>query len=112
MATGTAVDVVMPQMGVSVSEGTVTKWLKSVGDQVDAGLARPAQHDAAAADIGEAGVRKQRIVDARGNIRRAVVAATDRVGLKARGTRAPRSDAARPLSFSGLLCATGATIVP
>jgi len=26
----------MPQMGVSVSEGTVTKWLKSVGDHVDA----------------------------------------------------------------------------
>jgi 2-oxoglutarate dehydrogenase E2 component (dihydrolipoamide succinyltransferase) len=36
MATGTAVDVVMPQMGVSVSEGTITKWLKQVGDQVDA----------------------------------------------------------------------------
>jgi pyruvate dehydrogenase E2 component (dihydrolipoamide acetyltransferase) len=34
MATGTAVDVVMPQMGVSVSEGTVTKWLKEVGDAV------------------------------------------------------------------------------
>ncbi len=29
-----AVDVVMPQMGVSVSEGTVTKWLKSVGDPI------------------------------------------------------------------------------
>ena len=36
MATGTAVDVVMPQMGVSVSEGTVTKWLKSPGDSVEA----------------------------------------------------------------------------
>src|SRR4051812_32297245 len=36
MATGTAVDVVMPQMGVSVSEGTVTKWLKNVGDTVAA----------------------------------------------------------------------------
>jgi 2-oxoglutarate dehydrogenase E2 component (dihydrolipoamide succinyltransferase) len=35
MAT-TAVDVVMPQMGVSVSEGTITKWNKQVGDQVDA----------------------------------------------------------------------------
>jgi 2-oxoglutarate dehydrogenase E2 component (dihydrolipoamide succinyltransferase) len=34
VATGTAVDVVMPQMGVSVSEGTVTKWLKHVGDAV------------------------------------------------------------------------------
>ena len=36
MATETAVDVVMPQMGVSVSEGTVTKWLKSEGEQVEA----------------------------------------------------------------------------
>jgi 2-oxoglutarate dehydrogenase E2 component (dihydrolipoamide succinyltransferase) len=36
MATGTAVDVVMPQMGVSVSEGTVTKWLKNPGDTVEA----------------------------------------------------------------------------
>ena len=30
------VDVVMPQMGVSVSEGTVTKWLRQVGDEVRA----------------------------------------------------------------------------
>src|SRR3954447_8309581 len=36
MATETAVDVVMPQMGVSVSEGTVTKWLKAEGEHVDA----------------------------------------------------------------------------
>jgi 2-oxoglutarate dehydrogenase E2 component (dihydrolipoamide succinyltransferase) len=36
MATETAVDVVMPQMGVSVSEGTITKWLKSEGDEVQA----------------------------------------------------------------------------
>src|SRR5947209_44194 len=36
MATETAVDVVMPQMGVSVSEGTITKWLKQEGDQVEA----------------------------------------------------------------------------
>jgi pyruvate dehydrogenase E2 component (dihydrolipoamide acetyltransferase) len=36
VATGTAVDVVMPQMGVSVSEGTVTKWLKNVGDTIEA----------------------------------------------------------------------------
>src|SRR3954454_24666136 len=36
MATGTAVDVVMPQMGVSVSEGTVTKWLKQEGEAVAA----------------------------------------------------------------------------
>jgi pyruvate dehydrogenase E2 component (dihydrolipoamide acetyltransferase) len=36
MATGTQVDVVMPQMGVSVSEGTITKWLKSEGEHVAA----------------------------------------------------------------------------
>jgi pyruvate dehydrogenase E2 component (dihydrolipoamide acetyltransferase) len=36
MATGTAVDVVMPQMGVSVSEGTITKWNKQVGDRIEA----------------------------------------------------------------------------
>jgi 2-oxoglutarate dehydrogenase E2 component (dihydrolipoamide succinyltransferase) len=35
MATTEAIDVVMPQMGVSVSEGTITKWLKSEGDQVE-----------------------------------------------------------------------------
>ena len=36
MATTSVVDVVMPQMGVSVSEGTITKWLKKVGDPVEA----------------------------------------------------------------------------
>jgi 2-oxoglutarate dehydrogenase E2 component (dihydrolipoamide succinyltransferase) len=36
MSTGTAVDVVMPQMGVSVSEGTITKWSKQVGDTIEA----------------------------------------------------------------------------
>ena len=36
MATQAAVDVVMPQMGVSVSEGTITKWLKQQGEQVEA----------------------------------------------------------------------------
>ena len=34
MATGTQVDVVMPQMGVSVSEGTILKWLKQPGDPI------------------------------------------------------------------------------
>ena len=34
MATGTQVEVVMPQMGVSVSEGTVTKWLKQQGEAI------------------------------------------------------------------------------
>ena len=36
MATGTTVEVVMPQMGVSVSEGTITKWLKQPGENVAA----------------------------------------------------------------------------
>ena len=36
MATGTLVDVVMPQMGVSVSEGTITRWAKSVGETIEA----------------------------------------------------------------------------
>src|SRR5215208_4192134 len=36
MATGTTVEVVMPQMGVSVSEGTITKWLKQAGESVAA----------------------------------------------------------------------------
>ncbi len=36
MATTSVVEVVMPQMGVSVSEGTITKWLKQVGETVEA----------------------------------------------------------------------------
>src|SRR5712692_1432899 len=27
-------DVIMPQMGESIAEGTVTKWMKNVGDKV------------------------------------------------------------------------------
>jgi pyruvate/2-oxoglutarate dehydrogenase complex dihydrolipoamide acyltransferase (E2) component len=34
--TGTLVDVVMPQMGVSVAEGTVAEWRKQPGDWVEA----------------------------------------------------------------------------
>jgi pyruvate dehydrogenase E2 component (dihydrolipoamide acetyltransferase) len=30
-----AIDVVMPQMGESIAEGTVSKWLKKVGDKVE-----------------------------------------------------------------------------
>jgi len=36
MAVAGATDVVMPQMGVSVSEGTITKWLKQEGERVAA----------------------------------------------------------------------------
>src|SRR4030095_4971057 len=28
-------DVIMPQMGESIAEGTVTKWMKNVGDRVE-----------------------------------------------------------------------------
>ena len=34
MSTGTQVEVVMPQMGVSVSEGTITRWLKQPGESI------------------------------------------------------------------------------
>ena len=30
-----SIDVVMPQMGESIAEGTITKWLKQVGDRVE-----------------------------------------------------------------------------
>src|ERR1700721_2498371 len=30
-----AVDVIMPQMGESIFEGTITKWLKKAGDKVE-----------------------------------------------------------------------------
>ncbi len=36
MAVGSLVDVVMPQMGVSVSEGTISRWAKQVGDRIEA----------------------------------------------------------------------------
>jgi 2-oxoglutarate dehydrogenase dihydrolipoamide succinyltransferase (E2 component) len=36
MATGTIIDVVMPQMGVSVSEGTITRWLRNQGESIQA----------------------------------------------------------------------------
>ncbi|MCG8466980.1 MAG: hypothetical protein MJB57_02040, partial [Gemmatimonadetes bacterium] len=29
------VDVIMPQMGESIAEGTLTRWIKSIGDTVD-----------------------------------------------------------------------------
>jgi pyruvate dehydrogenase E2 component (dihydrolipoamide acetyltransferase) len=34
VATGDATEVVMPQMGESITEGTVSKWLKAVGDDI------------------------------------------------------------------------------
>ena len=34
-STGAATDVVMPELGESVTEGTITRWLKQVGDTVD-----------------------------------------------------------------------------
>ncbi|MEQ1922363.1 MAG: biotin/lipoyl-containing protein, partial [Pyrinomonadaceae bacterium] len=30
-----SVEVVMPQMGESITEGTVSKWLKQVGERVE-----------------------------------------------------------------------------
>lgn len=34
-SSSTAIDVVMPKMGESLQEGTITKWLKKVGDKVE-----------------------------------------------------------------------------
>jgi pyruvate dehydrogenase E2 component (dihydrolipoamide acetyltransferase) len=34
VSTGTQIEVVMPQMGVSVSEGTITRWLKQPGESI------------------------------------------------------------------------------
>jgi pyruvate dehydrogenase E2 component (dihydrolipoamide acetyltransferase) len=34
-SSGEGVEVVMPQMGESITEGTVSKWLKAVGDSID-----------------------------------------------------------------------------
>src|SRR5271165_2861550 len=34
-ASGPATEIVMPQMGESIFEGTITKWLKQVGDKVE-----------------------------------------------------------------------------
>src|SRR5215204_1262343 len=36
MATGTTVQITLPQMGDSVTEGTILEWLKQVGDTVEA----------------------------------------------------------------------------
>jgi pyruvate dehydrogenase E2 component (dihydrolipoamide acetyltransferase) len=36
MATGILIEVVMPQMGVSVSEGTIVKWLRNEGEPIEA----------------------------------------------------------------------------
>lgn len=36
MAVASTIDVVMPQMGSSVTEGTISRWLKQVGDSVQA----------------------------------------------------------------------------
>ena len=35
VASSAAFDVIMPQMGESVAEGTIVRWLKKVGDTVD-----------------------------------------------------------------------------
>ncbi|MFM9023551.1 MAG: lipoyl domain-containing protein, partial [Solirubrobacterales bacterium] len=37
MATATTVEVTLPAMGESVSEGTVLEWRKAEGDSVEAG---------------------------------------------------------------------------
>ena len=36
MTAGTTVQITMPEMGESVTEGTILEWLKQVGDEVEA----------------------------------------------------------------------------
>ena len=48
-------DVVMPQMGESIVEGTLTKWLKKLGDRVEPYLG---EHDALLLGNGETGPRQ------------------------------------------------------
>src|SRR5437588_507626 len=36
METGTTVQITLPEMGESVTEGTILEWLKQVGDEVEA----------------------------------------------------------------------------
>ena len=47
-------EVVMPQMGESIAEGTITKWLKKVGERVD--------RDENAHEQGEAGSRHAHMI--------------------------------------------------
>ena len=40
-----ATDVVMPQMGESITEGTIVRWMKKVGDQDRSRRAAAGDHD-------------------------------------------------------------------
>ena len=40
-------DMVMPKMGESITEGTIIKWLKNVGDTVEYEITKPATADIA-----------------------------------------------------------------
>jgi 2-oxoglutarate dehydrogenase E2 component (dihydrolipoamide succinyltransferase) len=96
-----AVDVIMPQMGESIFEGTITKWLKKLGDKierdeplfeistdkVDAEIPAPA-----------AGVLKEiKVTEGQTVPIQTVVAVIDAAGAAtAAPTPAPKTEAARP----------------
>ena len=95
MATGTAVDVVMPQMGVSVSEGTVTKWLKQVGDTIEADeTLLEISTDKVDTEVPSPGVRASSARSSSRRARRSTSARCSR-GSAARA-RQPRAPAAEP----------------
>jgi 2-oxoglutarate dehydrogenase E2 component (dihydrolipoamide succinyltransferase) len=103
VATNTAIDVVMPQMGVSVSEGTITKWLKQEGEQVaaDEPLLEISTDkvDTEVPSPGEGVV--QQILVAEGETvevgtKLAVIGAGDAAAAQAADERAPAGEAAEP----------------
>ena len=95
-----ATDVVMPQMGESITEGTLTKWLKKVGDtvqrdeplfeistdKVDTEIPSPA-----AGTLGDLLVQEGQTVQVN-----AVVARIDEGGVNAAAPPAPAAAAAPP----------------
>jgi 2-oxoglutarate dehydrogenase E2 component (dihydrolipoamide succinyltransferase) len=104
---GNAVEVVMPQMGESITEGTVSKWLKAVGDtiekdeplleistdKVDAEVPSPA-----AGKLLSINVQEGETVEV-GSVL-ALVGAEGAVGGQQPKTEAPKSEPAIPISLS------------
>src|SRR5277367_4987988 len=97
-----AVDVVMPQMGESIFEGTITKWLKKPGDKVERDEPLfEISTDKVDAEIPSpsAGVLKEiKIPEGQTVPIQTVVAVIDGAGGAAASTPAPAPAAAKPAS--------------
>ena len=60
-----AIDVIMPQMGADMTEGTLVRWLKQVGDQVNRGdIIAEIETDKATVELEafEAGILRKHVV--------------------------------------------------